>query len=220
MHGSSWPPTPLREGLPVSALTVRQVRRWSPPARRSALAAHGADDPIDVLLLLQRGLTLSQVGLALAAQGVVVMMLELPTGGLADAVGRRRVLLTAMVFGIASTGLFLVADSFPMFSAAWALQGVYRALDSGPLEAWYVDATRPPTRRPSTSVASARGHRRRRRDRRGALPAVWRARRRAGTRPRCPCWRPPARWRRQLVELVVPLVEERPATPVRGAAAR
>ena len=28
-----------------------------------------------------------------------------------------------------------------MFAAVTLLQGVYRALDSGPLEAWYVDAT-------------------------------------------------------------------------------
>jgi hypothetical protein len=34
-----------------------------------------------------------------------------------------------------------VADSAPLFVAAMILQGVYRALDSGPLEAWYVDAT-------------------------------------------------------------------------------
>jgi predicted MFS family arabinose efflux permease len=115
----------LRRFLVLTAL------RWLPS---------GLMIPIYVLLPLQRGLSLSQVGLALAAQGVVVMMLELPTGGLADALGRRRVLLTAMVFGIASTALFLVAHSFPMLAAACALTGVYRALDSGPLEAWYVDA--------------------------------------------------------------------------------
>jgi predicted MFS family arabinose efflux permease len=37
-------------------------------------------------------------------------------------------------------GLYFVADTFAMFMAAYAVQGVYRALDSGPLEAWYVDA--------------------------------------------------------------------------------
>jgi hypothetical protein len=33
-----------------------------------------------------------------------------------------------------------VADTFAMFAAVFVLQGVFRALDSGPLDAWYVDA--------------------------------------------------------------------------------
>ena len=43
--------------------------------------------------------------------------------------------------GSPRSGLLYVADSVAMFAAAVLLQGVYRALDSGPLEAWYVDAT-------------------------------------------------------------------------------
>jgi len=39
-----------------------------------------------------RGLTLAQVGMVSATQSIVVLLLELPTGGLADAVGRRPVL--------------------------------------------------------------------------------------------------------------------------------
>ena len=35
-----------------------------------------------------------------------------------------------------------IADSMLVFVAAWALKGVARALDSGPLEAWYVDTVR------------------------------------------------------------------------------
>jgi MFS family permease len=95
--------------------------------------------PVLVLLPLSRGLGLSELGLAAAMQGFVVFALELPTGGLADSVGRRRVLLFSMVVSIASMGLFLVADSFAALAVVFILQGVYRALDSGPLEAWYVD---------------------------------------------------------------------------------
>jgi predicted MFS family arabinose efflux permease len=42
---------------------------------------------------------------------------------------------------IVSMSLFTIADSAPLFVAAMVLQGIYRALDSGPLEAWFVDAT-------------------------------------------------------------------------------
>jgi MFS family permease len=118
---------------PRSALRrflVLTVLRWAPS---------GLLFPVFVLLPLSRGLTLSELGLAAATQGLVVFALELPTGGLADAVGRRWVLMVSTVVGLASVALFAVADSFALFAVAFALQGVYRALDSGPLEAWYVD---------------------------------------------------------------------------------
>jgi MFS family permease len=116
-------------------------------ARRRYLLLHGLRwlptglvIPILVLLPLDRGLTLTQLGVAGVAQGLLVLVLELPTGGLADALGRRPVLLLAGVVNLASFGLLAVAGSLPLFVAVFALQGVYRALDSGPLDAWYVDA--------------------------------------------------------------------------------
>ncbi|GAB3958727.1 hypothetical protein GCM10027614_76790 [Micromonospora vulcania] len=89
----------------------------------------------------ERGLSLPQIGLVFTAQGLLVLALELPTGGLADALGRRPVLLAAGALNLVSLSLFAVADSFVLFFVVWALQGIYRALDSGPLESWYVDAT-------------------------------------------------------------------------------
>jgi predicted MFS family arabinose efflux permease len=97
--------------------------------------------PIFVLVPLSRGLSLTEIGLVFSMQGLVVLALELPTGGLSDAIGRRPVLLLASAISIIALGLFTVADSAPLFVVAMILQGVYRALDSGPLEAWYVDAT-------------------------------------------------------------------------------
>jgi hypothetical protein len=47
----------------------------------------------------------------------------------------------ASAIALVSMALFSVADTAAIFVAAMVLQGVYRALDSGPLEAWYVDAT-------------------------------------------------------------------------------
>ncbi|MFJ6955957.1 MFS transporter, partial [Micromonospora aurantiaca (nom. illeg.)] len=125
----------------MTALSVRQIRfryltlyglRWLPS---------GLLMPVMILLMQERGLTLSQIGLVATAQGLVVLALELPTGGFADALGRKPVLVVAWVLGLGSLALMAVADSFWMFFLVWALQGVYRALDSGPMESWYVDAT-------------------------------------------------------------------------------
>jgi len=95
--------------------------------------------PVTVLLPLDRGLSLAQYGSVAALQGLVVLLLELPTGGLSDAIGRRPVLLLAGVVEIVALSLLTVADSVLIFMVFYLLQGVYRALDSGPLEAWYVD---------------------------------------------------------------------------------
>ena len=97
--------------------------------------------PVTVLLALSRGMSLTEIGLIFSVQGLVVLALELPTGGLSDSLGRRPILILASLVGLVSLGLLYIADSVALFAASMALQGVFRALDSGPLEAWYVDAT-------------------------------------------------------------------------------
>src|SRR4051794_31902142 len=94
--------------------------------------------PVQALLPLARGLSLAQLGVVMAVQGFVVLALELPTGGLTDAWGRRPVLLLAGAIGIMATTLYFFAHSMAAFAVASALMGVFRALDSGPLEAWFV----------------------------------------------------------------------------------
>jgi predicted MFS family arabinose efflux permease len=97
--------------------------------------------PVIVLLALSSGLSLTEIGFVFALQGLVVLFLELPTGGLTDALGRRPVLILASLVAVVSMSLLYVADSVALFAIAMILQGIFRALDSGPLEAWYVDAT-------------------------------------------------------------------------------
>ncbi|GGL31736.1 hypothetical protein GCM10012283_12630 [Phycicoccus endophyticus] len=94
---------------------------------------------VTTLLPLERGLDLAQLGVMLSVQGFVVLALELPTGGVADALGRRPLLVAATVVALASAVVFVLAHSLAAFVVAMLLQGVYRALDSGPLESWYVD---------------------------------------------------------------------------------
>ncbi|WP_162606581.1 MFS transporter [Jiangella asiatica] len=96
--------------------------------------------PVIALLPLERGVTLAQLGFVIAAQGFMVLALELPTGGLSDSLGRRPVLVASGVVNVGVLTLLFLAEGFAAFAVAYALQGVYRALDSGPLEAWYVDA--------------------------------------------------------------------------------
>jgi hypothetical protein len=49
------------------------------------------------------------------------------------------VLVASGILAIAASVLFLLADSFFLFAASLLLQGVFRVLDSGSLESWFVD---------------------------------------------------------------------------------
>jgi MFS family permease len=98
--------------------------------------------PLLVLFLVDRGLTLGEVGPVLAVYGITTAVLELPTGGLADTIGRRPVLLLSAALNIVFLSMFLTMDGVLGLSVAAFIGGVSRALDSGPLEAWFVDTTR------------------------------------------------------------------------------
>ena len=97
---------------------------------------------LSVLLMTERGLSLAQIGLGMGFYSLIIVLLEVPTGGLADAVGRKRVALLAYALAAASSVFLLLAFSFPIFLAGMSLYGVSRALSSGALDAWFVDALR------------------------------------------------------------------------------
>jgi predicted MFS family arabinose efflux permease len=97
--------------------------------------------PIFTLLMVTRGLTLPEIGLVAATQGLTILILELPTGGLSDALGRRPVLLLSAVFSVVALLTLYIAESVAGFMLAALLLGIFRSLDSGPLEAWFVDST-------------------------------------------------------------------------------
>ena len=88
-----------------------------------------------------RGLDLAAIGGLYAIYGIVTIALELPTGGLADVVGRRTVLVAAAIATTVSMLVAAVAQDPAWFALAMVLGATGRALGSGPLDAWYVDAT-------------------------------------------------------------------------------
>jgi MFS family permease len=95
-----------------------------------------------VLLADARGLALATIGIVFLAYTLTCAVLELPTGALADVVGRRAVLLASGVLFVASAVVTAAAQTPEAFVAGAVLGGMARALDSGPLEAWFVDTAR------------------------------------------------------------------------------
>jgi len=123
--------------FPLSARHVRRVAyvtsflRWFSVALPSSLL---------VLWLQDRGANLEQVGLLLGVHALVVIVLEVPSGALADTVGRKRTALLAHAASLTGMLATVTADSFLALLAIVALLGAGRALASGALDAWFVDA--------------------------------------------------------------------------------
>ena len=122
--------TPLTPTAARRVFLVLTATRWFPI---------GLIIGVTTLLPLDRGLSVAETLTAFAFTGWVVFALELPTSGFADAFGRKPVYVAAAIAQVSAAALYLVADSFWAFVAAAVLMGVFRALDSGPLEAWFVD---------------------------------------------------------------------------------
>ncbi len=112
---------------------VVQGLRWLGP---------GFLTPVLTLMLLDGGLSLAQVGVVIATYSTTILLLELPTGGLADAVGPKRVLLVSAALNTLATAILAVGQGMGPMLAGGVVLGVGRALDSGPLESWYVTGVR------------------------------------------------------------------------------
>ncbi|GAA4406948.1 hypothetical protein GCM10023168_22460 [Fodinibacter luteus] len=111
-------------------LYLLTVTRWFPV---------GLVVGIFVLVQTGRGLSIAQAATVGGIMGIACFLLELPTSGFADAVGRRPVYLAAAVVNVIAALAYALAQDFWAFVVAGALMGAFRALDSGPLEAWFVD---------------------------------------------------------------------------------
>ncbi len=99
---------------------------------------------VNTLFLLDAGLSISEVFIANAAFSAGMVLFEIPTGVVADTLGRRTsYLLSVVILGV-TTILYLVAAelsaSVGVFVAVSVLMGLGFTFYSGALEAWLVDA--------------------------------------------------------------------------------
>ena len=80
-----------------------------------------------VLLMLDRGLPVSTIAAIGIVYGLTTAVLELPTGGLADVLGRRPVLIASAVAGTAGLLLLGLAGTVALLLASAVLRGAARA---------------------------------------------------------------------------------------------
>jgi MFS family permease len=102
--------------------------------------------PVFAVLFLDFGLTLEQFALLNAAWAATIVLLEVPSGALADIIGRRNLLVVASVLMIAELAILCLAPQgggqllFSIFLANRVLSGMAEAAASGADEALAYDA--------------------------------------------------------------------------------
>lgn len=102
--------------------------------------ALGLQLPILVALPLSRGLSLAQIGILEAILAVVLFCFEIPSGYVADKLGRKYAMVMSSIAFATSYGLFAVAQNFTAFIVPFMLMGIGFAILSGADEAYLFDA--------------------------------------------------------------------------------
>lgn len=129
---------------------MQKTRRDSYKARipRGQLAllfvralALGICVPLSSLLLLEKGCTVSTLPLVMGAFSGAVVLLELPSGVVADTFGRRRTFLLSLLLNLLHIAVFLVGDGLALMVATMLLRGAATAFSSGSVEALILEQT-------------------------------------------------------------------------------
>jgi len=88
-------------------------------------------EPYLLIYLLGNGLTLFQIGLLISIKEIVVNIFEIPSGLLADYLGRKKELCTCFIFYIISFVLYFLTNNFLIASSAMIFFGLGEAFRSG-----------------------------------------------------------------------------------------
>lgn len=130
---------------PMPAAAARLVRRYYTYAGIYTLAA-SIIWGINTLFLLDAGLSVAEVFIANAAFSVGTVLFEIPTGVVADTIGRRVSFLLSLAVLASSTlayvGLARIGGGLIAFSAVSVVMGLGYTFYSGAMEAWLVDGVR------------------------------------------------------------------------------
>jgi DHA1 family quinolone resistance protein-like MFS transporter len=98
--------------------------------------------PVLTLLLVHEGFSLFEIGLFAALFSLSTVILELPFGALADRLGRIRAYRWSLLTNCAGCGIMLLCEQKPLLFLAAGCFGMARAMNSGTVDAWYVEVLR------------------------------------------------------------------------------
>ena len=114
-------------------------RRLRPLYAASFFGALALWVPIEKLFMTSIGFSSASIGIMAAVYAVIVPVLEVPSGILADRWSRRGVLILASIAAITAVVVGGLSNGVPMYMASAAFLGVFFALQSGTFESIVYD---------------------------------------------------------------------------------
>ncbi len=99
----------------------------------------GIGIPILVLFQLERGLSLIQIGFNMALFGGTVIVLEIPSGIMADIAGHKKVYILSVCLNIIAMAIPVFTGNLVLISITFIIMGAGRAFSSGSLEAIFIN---------------------------------------------------------------------------------
>ena len=87
--------------------------------------------PILVLFLIAKGLSFTEIMVLQSISAIAVVLFEVPTGAVADKIGRKESILLGALLWAISLGFYVVGTSFPMFILAEVIFSLGATFKSG-----------------------------------------------------------------------------------------
>lgn len=101
--------------------------------------AYSLPHSILTVILLAKGLSLSQILIIQSAYSIAIVLFEFPSGLLADNYSRKNLYSLSKLFLIIMFLIVLFSNQFYLIFAAWFCYGISAALDSGTLDAYIIN---------------------------------------------------------------------------------
>lgn len=101
--------------------------------------AYSLPHSILTVILLAKGLSLSQILIIQSAYSIAIVLFEFPSGLLADNYSRKNLYSLSKLFLIIMFLIVLFSNQFYLIFAAWFCHGIAAALDSGTLDAYIIN---------------------------------------------------------------------------------
>ena len=101
--------------------------------------AYSLPHSILTVILLAKGLSLSQILIIQSAYSIAIVLFEFPSGLLADNYSRKNLYSLSKLFLIIMFLIVLFSNQFYLIFATWFCYGIAAALDSGTLDAYIIN---------------------------------------------------------------------------------
>lgn len=121
-----------------SNFTVVRLRIYSSITFLNSFSS-GILTPVLSLLLIEKGLTLSNLSMVLGIYALTAVVLELPTGIAADVIGRKNVFCLSLAVSVVCFTIIFMCQGVIALVVGMIFYGINKALASGSFDALFID---------------------------------------------------------------------------------